>query len=302
MRQEADDRMTDIDPRYVQHLVDPVDKSKCSWTGQHLLSQSGRKYPVVDGVPVMLVPEIEQTMGIAAASVKRAHGDKSIIDTRAPQLYLETLGISEDEKRTLIGLLAAGSNQIDPVVLLIIGATSGYAYKHLIGNAALAKYPIPTISLPKSDGGHLLDLGCNWGRWSMAAERAGYNVVGLDPSLGAVMAARRVANQLALNIKYVVGDGRLLPFAADTFDTVYSYSVIQHFSKADAQKTLDEVRRTLKRGGAAKIQMANKLGIRGLQHQARRRFREPGGFDVRYYTVPVLSGSMRVILQDSAAT
>ena len=40
-------------------------------------------------------------------------------------------------------------------------------------------------------GSRLLDLGSSWGRWSIAAARKGYSVVGLDPSLGAVLAARR---------------------------------------------------------------------------------------------------------------
>ena len=277
--------MIDLDSWYLENLVDPVDKSRLSWTGEQLTSQGGRKYPVVDGVPVMLIPDIEQTMGIAAASVKRARGDTSIIDSRAPDFYLETLGISEAEKRTLLTLAADPATRVDPVVLMIIGATSGYAYKHLIGNTELSEYPIPTIDLPPSNGGLLLDLGCNWGRWSIAAARTGYRVVGLDPSLGAIMAARRVAKTLSLDTKYVVGDGRALPFATDRFDIVYSYSVLQHFSKSDAGKTVREVGRVLRVGGVAKIQMANMLGIRSLQHQARRGFREPRNFEVRYYTV-----------------
>jgi len=76
---------------------------------------------------------------------------------------------------------------------MIIGATSGSSYKHLIGNPKLSEYPIPEISLPSASGALLLDLGCNWGRWSISAARNGYSVVGLDPSLGAVLAARRIA-------------------------------------------------------------------------------------------------------------
>ena len=45
------------------------------------------------------------------------------------------------------------------------------------------------LDLPR---GPLLDIGCSWGRWSLAAARKGYSVVGIDPSLGAVMAARRI--------------------------------------------------------------------------------------------------------------
>ena len=76
-----------------------------------------------------------------------------------------------------------------------------------------------------------------------------------------------------------------LPFADETFDRVYSHSVLQHFSKPDARNTLGEVARTLKPGGVARIQMANKLGIRSLQHQFARGFTEPANFDVRYYSL-----------------
>ena len=66
------------------------------------------------------------------------------------------------------------------------------------------------------------------GRWSIAAARKGFSVVGIDPSLGAVMAARRIAKELNLDIKYLVADGRFLPFRERQFKVAYSYSVLQH--------------------------------------------------------------------------
>jgi SAM-dependent methyltransferase/uncharacterized protein YbaR (Trm112 family) len=277
--------MQALDPWFTEHLVDPVDKSRLSFDGVNLISHSGRSYPVIDGVPVMLLPDAQQTMGVATASIQRSRGDSCVVDMRADDMYLETLGISDEEKRRLIELHQSGTAPIDPVVMMIVGATSGFAYKHLIGNTALTEYPIPTIGLPPGEGQLLLDVGCNWGRWCVAATRKGYNTVGIDPQLGAIMAARRVARQLSLDIRYVCGDGRYLPFVDGTFDRTYSYSVLQHFSKSDARNTLTEIGRSLKLGGVARIQMANKLGIRSLQHQAARRFREPDHFEVRYYSL-----------------
>ena len=100
---------------------------------------------------------------------------------------------------------------IDPVVAYLIAATNGLMYRHLIGR--LESYPIPDIDLPPGEGRTLLDVGCSWGRWSLAAARLGYTVIGIDPSLGAVMAARRVARQLNLAATFLVGDARHLPFA-----------------------------------------------------------------------------------------
>jgi SAM-dependent methyltransferase len=186
--------------------------------------------------------------------------------------------------------------KIDPVALMLIAATSGYAYKHLVGSTDLRTYPIPALQLPACGGQRLLDIGCSWGRWSISAARLGYEVVGIDPSLGAVMAARRITSELGLDIKYIVGDGRFLPFPKNAFDCVYSYSVLQHFSNEDVRKTIAGVNRVLRPEGVAKIQMANKWGIRSLQHQALRRFREPSGFDVRYYGVGELAALFRELI------
>jgi 2-polyprenyl-3-methyl-5-hydroxy-6-metoxy-1,4-benzoquinol methylase len=220
-----------------------------------------------------------------------------MIDQRAPQLYLESLGISEAEKKRLVRLSEEGTHSIDPVVMMLIGATCGNAYKDLIGAHTLMNYPIPSITLTPSEAGNrLLDIGCNWGRWSIAAAKQGFSVVGIDPSLGAVMAARRVAKEHDLDIKYLVADGRFLPFRDNYFKAVYSYSVLQHFSKDDAKRTIVQISRVLEPAGVAKIQMANRWGLRSIQHQAHRKFHEPKGFEVRYWTIGELKSAFSEII------
>ncbi len=272
-----------MDPWYLDNLVCPLDGLPLSYRDGSLVSQAGRKYPVVDGVPVMLVSEAEQTIGVAGASLARARGDAAGTDCRAPQLYLESLGISDAEKEGLIRLADSDGSEIDPVVAYMIGATSGITYRHLIG--ALKEYPIPELRLPDSEGAPLLDLGCNWGRWSIAAARKGYRVTGIDPSLGAIMAARRVATQLDLPIRYVVADARYLPFTGSRFNIVFSYSVLQHLSKANVITVLSQISRILRPGGMSLVQMPNWLGVRCIYHQARRKFREARNFEVRYWSL-----------------
>ena len=162
----------------------------------------------------------------------------------------------------------------------LVAHTNGILYKHLVG--ALTSYPIPEIELPTADGERLLDVGCSWGRWCIAAARKGYRPVGLDPSLGAVLAARRVAESMGLQIQWIVADARYLPFADDVFDVVYSYSVFQHFGREDLVTACGEAARVLKEQGFVQMQLANKYGLRSLYHQARRRFRTPRAFEVRY--------------------
>ena len=282
---------------YIENLVCPVDKQPLRYDGRSLLSSSGRKYPIVDGVPLMLVDDVTQTMPLVKASLERGQNNSKAIDERVPDLYLESLGISEEEKKGVIQLAARGDSYVDPVVSYIIGATSGYAYKNLIGK--VTEYPIPELRLPEGDGKLLLDIGCNWGRWSIAASKKGYMVVGLDPSLGAVMAARRVAKQLGLPIKYVVGDARFLPFRNSLFDVAFSYSVLQHLDKNYVRKSLSEINRTLNSSGFSLIQMPNFLGIRSLQHQAKRKVREANGFEVRYWSIAELESTFNEIIGKS---
>lgn len=273
-----------IDPWYLANLVCPIDKGALTLDGDRLVSAAGRRYPVVDGMPVMLFEDTDYAIPAARRTLERAyHG---IEDARAPDYHLESLALFPKHFPELLRLIEAGVTMPDPVATMIQLSTSGYGYRHLIGR--LADYPIPRLALPPGEGRSLLDIGCNWGRWTIAAARLGYRPVGVDCTLGAVIAARRIATQLGLDARFVVADARHLPFREGSFDTAYSYSVLQHFSEADALSALGETARVLRAGGIAKIQMAAKWGIRSLQHQVKRGFEAPTGFGVRYYSVPRL--------------
>jgi len=269
-----------LDPWFLDHLACPRDRERLTVAGDSLQCRHGHRYPIVDGVPVMLLDDVRQTFDAAGASIARAAGEG--VDTRAPELYLESIEISDDEKRGVLAL-AATQPAIDPVVAYLVAATNGILYRHLIGT--LTTYPIPEITLPPGNGQTLLDIGCSWGRWTLAAARRGYVAVGIDPSLGAVMAARRVATQLGVPARFVVGDARYLPFADGSFETAYSYSVIQHFSRDDAARAIGEIGRVLVSGGTARVQMPTRYGVRCLYHQLRRGFGDGAGFDVRYWVL-----------------
>ena len=272
-----------MDRWYLDNLVCPRDHNRLDHLSDTLTCSVGHAYPVVDGVPVMLLGDEVQTIGAAEKSLKLAAG---FSDEQLPGFYLESLSTTEIKKKAIIALARSGASKVDPVVAYMIGATNGNLYNHLVGN--LDSYPIPVLRLPSGDGQSLLDLGCNWGRWSIAAARIGYSVVGIDPQLGAVMAARRVSRQLGLHIKYIVADARFLPFAGNSFDKVFSYSVLQHLSKENVATVVAEIARVLKPGGSSLVQMPTPFGIRTLYSQARRRFRPAYGFEVRFWSIPSL--------------
>ena len=176
------------------------------------------------------------------------------------------------------------SGAIDEHVRKSIVKTHGNLYRR----ARLTRYPIPTFPLDPGEGRSLLDLGSNWGRWTIAASRAGYRATGIDPSRKAVAAARRVAEQLGVEAEYVVGDARELPFPDSAFDVVFSYSVLQHLPKDDVRVVAGEIGRVLRPGGTAWIEMPNAHGPLNLARRAGRGFAEGTGADVRYWTLAEL--------------
>lgn len=223
-----------------------------------LACPEGHRFAIADGIPVVLLEDERPTHAACRVSLEPA----------------------------------APPDDPEALVQDVIAATCGNLYRHLVGK--VRTYPIPEIRLPEGGGRRFLEVGCNWGRWCVSAARRGYEVAGVDPSLDAVRAARRVAERLGVRAEYLVADARHLPFPDDSFDVVFSYSVFQHFEKADALASFDELGRVLRPGGTSLIQMANLYGARSLWNQLReRRFREPRTlFDVRYWGPRELRGEL----------
>lgn len=239
-------------------LVCPVDHSHLQWSEDRVTCpKGGHEFPIIERVPVMLRDDVEHTQWVAAEAIDQSKGLRPLRQ-------------------------GTSTTDVDWFVQDQVAATSGYLYEPLRGR--LNKYPIPDIRLTSSEGARLLDIGCNWGRWCIAAALKGYRPVGIDPSLDACLAARRVAHHFGIELDVVVGDARFLPFRTESFQTAFSYSVLQHFSRPDALQAIQEIRRVIASGGQSLIQMANKFGARSGYHQARRRFRQAREFEVRYWS------------------
>ncbi|HEY7603069.1 MAG TPA: class I SAM-dependent methyltransferase [Gaiellaceae bacterium] len=173
---------------------------------------------------------------------------------------------------------------VDEHVRASLIKTHGNLYR----GARLTRYPIPPFPLGPGDGRAALDVGCNWGRWTIAAARAGWRPTGIDRARKSIDAARRVADQLGVEVEYVVGDARELPFPDGAFDAVFSYSVLQHLAKEDARVAVAEIGRVLRPGGLAWIELPNARGPLNLVRQAARGFSAGTGQDVRYWTLAEL--------------
>jgi SAM-dependent methyltransferase len=179
----------------------------------------------------------------------------------------------------------------------MIRRTCGYLYEDL--RDGLSRFPIPELRLPDADGdgSFLLDVGCNWGRWSVAAGRKGYRPIGIDPNLNALIAARGVAGQLGAEVGFVCGDARFLPFSENAFDAVFSYSVLQHFDKDHARAAMREMARVARPDATVLVQMPNKFGIRQMFNRTRQIVRRKSGpFRVRYWAPRELRDSVESLI------
>jgi SAM-dependent methyltransferase/uncharacterized protein YbaR (Trm112 family) len=233
-------------------LVCPRDGKDLALDDDGLSCAAGHRYPLVDHIPILLDPEAAPTQSGYWA-------------TEENEVY------PADERERATG------ETVDEYVRWVLRGTCGNLYDP----ERIRHYPIP--DLPISGPGRFLDIGSNWGRWTIAAARAGFDAVGIDPSLGAIRAARRVSSQLCAPVELAVADARHLPFPDQSFDVVFSYSVLQHLSIADVEASIAECARVLKPNGRALHQLPNTFGALSLYRQARRRFRSAHGFEVRYW-------------------
>lgn len=255
-------------------LVDPVDRQPLRFGDGVLIASNGIRYPVVDGIPVLLRPDLPPTHRSSA----RTHKLAELALQGLPVDLVGALNLRDAAKAKIRREIEAGSDPAEAVVRCLVPMTNGLAYRELASGAPVAIPRFPD----RGAGERLLDIGCSWGRWTIAAAQAGFRPIGLDPMLGPLLAAKRFAAKRGIDVDYVCGDARCLPFAGGTFDRAFSYSTLQHFSDEDCLLALGEMGRVLKAAGASTIQLANRAGVRSLWHQARRGFRRPVRFEVRY--------------------
>ena len=268
-----------LDRWFIEHLVCPADRDalEYDYAASELSCARKHRYAVADGIPVMLIPGARPTNTTAIAETRaalaRAAGVQAVPPARqaGAEDALDQAGAPDQ----------AGA--IDQYVQQAIGATNGNFYAGL--GERLERYPIPRLELPPGAGRRLLDIGSNWGRWTVAAARLGYEAIGIDPSFAAIAAARNVARALGAKSRYLVADARWLPFRPEFFDVVFSYSVIQHFAPQDCAVAVAEMGRVAAPGGMCKVQMLQPWGLRALYHQMRRGFRQAREFEVRYWPI-----------------
>jgi ubiquinone/menaquinone biosynthesis C-methylase UbiE len=99
----------------------------------------------------------------------------------------------------------------------------------------------------------VLDSAAGYGRHALALARSGFRVTAHDRSAVLLAEAERRAGELELT--FVQGDYRELPFEDDTFDLVLNlFSAIGYWSEEGDLQAFREFRRVLRPGGRAVVE------------------------------------------------
>ncbi len=232
-------------------LACPLDRSPLRPLGDTLVCEHGHVFPVEGGIPIFTDAVRREAVPKNMAASPHGRGQDGGVDAFVNDWLVNT---------------------------------NGNLYRGARGR--LKRYPIPQWPLAPAAGKIVVDVGCSWGRWSVAAARAGYFPVGLDVHIDALAAAKRVSRQLGAETAQVSGDVEVLPFRSASIDVVFSYSVLQHIDRQKVMRFFEEVARVLKPGGLCLVQLPNAYGLYSIARQARRGFRDAasGTFEMRYWT------------------
>lgn len=115
-------------------------------------------------------------------------------------------------------------------------------------------------------GSSVLELGCGYGRISNRLAEKGARVVGLDIAPILLKKAEADAAERGVNVEYVLGDMRALPWR-DQFDAAFLwYTTFGYFDDADNEKVLREAASSLRKGGRLLIDHANRFDF--LRHRS----------------------------------
>lgn len=107
----------------------------------------------------------------------------------------------------------------------------------------------------------ILDLACGGGRHSLALAARGWTVTGLDAAAPVIDHARAAAAERGLNVEFVTGDMRDLPYH-ERFDVVLLMnSSLGFFDDATNQAVLNGIARALVYGGKLVVQCLNPYQI-----------------------------------------
>jgi SAM-dependent methyltransferase len=106
-------------------------------------------------------------------------------------------------------------------------------------------------------GQSVLEVGCGAGVDLARFAKGGALATGVDLAPSAIALAQANFAQQGLRADLRVANGEALPFASASFDLVFAHGVVQY--TAEPRRLVEEVRRVLKPGGRAIVQVYNRI-------------------------------------------
>lgn len=107
----------------------------------------------------------------------------------------------------------------------------------------------------------VLEVGVGLGADHQLFAQAGARLSGIDLTSRAIAHARQRLHLFGLESDLKVANAESLPFAAESFDLVYSWGVLHH--SPDTPRAIDEAWRVLRDGGHARIMIYHKRSLVG---------------------------------------
>ncbi|HWI01787.1 MAG TPA: methyltransferase domain-containing protein [Propionibacteriaceae bacterium] len=133
-----------------------------------------------------------------------------------------------------------------------------FFYEPLLADVTEADVDTIWLLLQLEPDMEVLDLACGHGRIANRLAERGARVTGLDATALFLDRARRDATSLGVEVDYVDGDMRLLPFRDERFDRVLSwFTSFGYFDDQDNRRVLEEAHRVLRPDGTLLVENNN---------------------------------------------
>jgi len=116
--------------------------------------------------------------------------------------------------------------------------------------------------------GRLLEVGSGIGVDSIQLAKCGFDVTAVDLTESALTVARDFAAARGVSIDFRLGNAEGLDFADQSFDAAYSFGVLHH--TPDIERSVKEVHRVLRPGGAAYVMLYHRWSLVNLVHRVLR--------------------------------
>lgn len=104
---------------------------------------------------------------------------------------------------------------------------------------------IYSSTVDKVKPGSIIDVGCGTGKHSINLAKKGFKVFSVELTENGIVAAKKTATEMGVNIFLVRGDVECMPFKNNAFDYSFCGLIIHHFVNPD--KMLDEVTRVTRK-------------------------------------------------------